>query len=133
MSGIHSHPFRYFDRLVERGRDHCTVLKLISGDETLQDGRGRSPRPCPAALVVEALAQAALPLAEGGAGGETPPGLLVGMDEVRVHRDVWPGDRLLIRAEIVGRLGGMIRVRSEAEVEGVLVAEGELTIAAGRD
>ena len=44
------------------------------------------------------------------------------MDEILLHRDVRPGDRLLVRAEVVGRLGGMIRVRCEAEVEGIRYA-----------
>lgn len=147
MNVPQAHPFRYFDRIIERGRNHCTVLKLVGANETLLDRQGAPPRPYPAALVVETLAQAALPLAapeegeEGSIGSSPsgapsgsssgPPGFLVGMDEVLLHGTVLPGDRLLVRAEIVGRLGDMIRVRCEAEVEGTLVAEGELTIAMG--
>ncbi len=143
MNGPQAHPFRYFDRIIERGRNYCAVVKLVGGNETLLDRQGAPPRPYPAALVVEILAQAALPLAAPGEGeaasirsgpsgsSPEPPGFLVGMDEVLLHGAVWPGDRLLVRAEIVGRLGDMIRVRCEAEVEGTLVAEGELTIAKG--
>ncbi len=152
MADRHSHPFRFFDRVLESGRDACAVIKLVSAGEATQDGREAPERPYAAALVLEAMAQAALPLAgaedtaapgedppdggavEGGAAAPSggPPGMIVGLDEVRFHLPIRPGDRLLVRAQVVGRLGTMIRVRSEAWVDDELAAEGELTIATGR-
>ena len=60
--------------------------------------------------------------------------MIAAIDSARLLRPVRPGDRLLITASIIGGLGGLIRVRSVAEIadapagEG-RVAEGEFTIA----
>ncbi|MBI4169675.1 MAG: hypothetical protein HY510_07035 [Acidobacteria bacterium] len=156
MSDAHAFPFRLVDRVLEVGRDRCTVIKVITAGEALQDGREAPGGPYPSSLLVEALAQAALPLVPAAvplarsalplvradappAPAEVPgPGVVVAMDGVRVHRPVRAGDRLRISAAITARLGGMIRVHSRAETvggedPGSLVAEGEFTIAAGAE
>ena len=122
----HGHPYRLFDRVVEADGERCTVVKTVTADETIQADRV-APDAFPAALLVEALAQAAVPLA--GAGGA---GLLLGMDHVRLHEAIRPGAVLRITAAVVARLGEMIRVAARAEVEGRVVAEGEFTFAVGR-
>jgi 3-hydroxyacyl-[acyl-carrier-protein] dehydratase len=122
----HEHPYRLFDRVIEADGERCTVVKTVTADETLQVDRA-VPDAFPTALVVEALAQAAVPLA--GAGGA---GFLLGMDKVRLHVAVRPGAVLRITAAVVARLGEIIRVAARAEVEGRVVAEGEFTFAVGR-
>jgi 3-hydroxymyristoyl/3-hydroxydecanoyl-(acyl carrier protein) dehydratase len=155
VSDSHAFPLRLIDRVLEIGGDRCTVIKIISAGEALQAGRQEPDRPYPSSLLVEALAQAALPLAPAALplarsalhlvpadappmppDVPAPPGLIVAMDGVRIHRPARAGDRLRISAEITARLGGMIRVRSQAETiggeePGSLVAEGEFTIATG--
>jgi 3-oxoacyl-[acyl-carrier-protein] synthase II len=145
----HSHPFRLIDRVVSAGPDRCKAVKMVTSDEVLLDEAGR-PGVYPPALVVEALAQAALPLdggngagggrvagasAHGGAAGVAAParGMIVAMDRVRLHRPVVAGDRLDLTAVIAARLGELIRVESRAEVAGTVVAEGEFTIATAPD
>lgn len=122
----HGQPYRLFDKVVEADGERCTVVKTVTANETIQPDRN-APDLFPAALLVEALAQAAVPLA--GAGGA---GLLLGMDKVRLHEAVRPGAVLRITAVIVARLAEMIRVAARAEVEGRVVAEGEFTFAVGR-
>lgn len=153
VSDSHAFPLRLIDRVLEVGGDRCTVIKVVTADEVLQDGRRELDRPYPSSLLVETLAQAALPLVPGALrtarSGRllppadappappdvpAPPGLVVAMDGVRIHRPARAGDRLRISAEITARMGGMIRVRSRAEMAGgeepgLLVAEGEFTIA----
>ena len=145
VSPIHGHPLRQVDRVLSKSADRCAILKVLAGDEVLLDRRGRSGTGYPPALLVEALAQAGLPLSTavatdaGPAADPAPegPGLIVAMDGVRIHRVVRPGDRLRIDATLIARLGTMIRVRSRAVLEdatgapGALVAEGEFTLAAG--
>lgn len=138
---MHAFPLRLFDRVLDVGGDRCTVIKVVTTGEALQDGRREPDRPYPSSLLVEALAQAALPLVPADAPPAppdvpAPPGLIVAMDGVRIHRPARAGDRLRISAEITARMGGMIRVRSRAETvggeePGRLVAEGEFTIATG--
>jgi 3-hydroxymyristoyl/3-hydroxydecanoyl-(acyl carrier protein) dehydratase len=141
MTDLHAHPFRMIDRVLERGEDRCLAVKLVTADEVLQDGRANPGPPYPSSLVIEAMAQAAIPLAAGAAppGGSPAPsagprGVIVAIDGVRVHRQVLPGERLRISAAIVARFGGMIRIagRAAAEREGAeagVVAEGEFTVA----
>jgi 3-hydroxymyristoyl/3-hydroxydecanoyl-(acyl carrier protein) dehydratase len=131
----HAHPFRQIDRVLSMAGDRCTAVKLVGGGEVLRDEAGR-PGVYPPALVVEALAQAALPLAGGAGAGKSvaadaPPGMIVAMDRVRLHRPVVAGDRLVLTAVIAARLGGLVRVESRAEVAGKIVAEGEFTIVTG--
>jgi len=123
------------DRVLERGEDRCLVVKAVTADEVLQDGRAIPGRPWPSALVIEAMAQAALPLA-GPPGSPAGPGVIVAMDGVRVHRQVRPGERLRISSAVITRFGGMIRIACRAVsvddgTEESVVAEGQFTLALG--
>jgi 3-hydroxymyristoyl/3-hydroxydecanoyl-(acyl carrier protein) dehydratase len=123
-----------------READRCVVIQGTTAGEALLDHGGGAPAFYPGAFVLEAMAQAALPLgtveaaATRGnspaprAGGGAPP-VLVAISEARVTRAVRVGDRLRITSEVQERFAGMIRVRSRAEIDGVSVAEGEFTFA----
>ena len=138
----HSHPFRMIDVILELERERCTTIKAASGDEVVRDDWGASAGRTPFSLLLEALAQAAVPLAglqdldrpRASDRPLRPAGMIVGIDGARLLRPVRPGDRLLITSSVIGRFGGMIRVRSIAEVAEsgpgqAVVAEGEFTIA----
>ena len=138
----HSHPFRMIDVILEIDRERCTTIKAVSGDEVVQDDPEVSGGTYPLSLLLEAMAQAAIPLAglddeehpHTSSRPTRPNGMIVGIDEARLLRPVSAGDRLLITATIVGRHGAMIRVRSVAEIAAresgrAVVAEGEFTIA----
>ncbi|HYS06827.1 MAG TPA: hypothetical protein VEW47_16725 [Candidatus Dormibacteraeota bacterium] len=137
----HSHPFRMIDVVLELEHGISTAIKAVTTDEVVRDDpRGGYPF----SLLLEAMAQAAIPLAETQGedhahASETPrgAGMIVGIDGGRLLRRVGPGDRLLITASVTGILGNMIRVRSVAELAGsppggAVVAEGEFTIALGK-
>jgi len=126
------------DVVLELDHGISTAIKAVTTDEVVRDDpRGGYPF----SLLLEAMAQAAIPLAETQSedhahASETPrgAGMIVGIDGGRLLRRVGPGDRLLITASVTGILGNMIRVRSVAELAGsppggAVVAEGEFTIA----
>ena len=138
----HSHPFRMIDVVLELDRERCTTIKSVTTDEVVRDDPGASEGGYPFSLLLEAMAQAAVPLAglqeedHPGAADRSPRpgGMIVGIDGARLLRPVRSGDRLLITATIIGRFGTMIRVRSVAERAGsptgeAVVAEGVFTIA----
>jgi 3-hydroxymyristoyl/3-hydroxydecanoyl-(acyl carrier protein) dehydratase len=145
----HAWPFRMIDRVAGRQDELCTVVKLLSADETLaRPEPGAGPGRSPSFLLIEALVQAALPLASEGPGGDAAggeagdggdagdgagPGMLVAIHSARILRSANPGDVLTITATVTARLGGMIRVASRAELRGEpgVIAEGEFTIATG--
>lgn len=151
----HAHPFRMIDVVLELDHGLCTTVRLATAGEVVRDDPA-SGAGYPFSLLLEAMAQAAIPLAgEEGAGhhgegagtpapggaGAPPPGAasprggaLAGIDAARLLRPVHYGDRLLITASIAGQFGNMIRVRTRAERADeppgeAIVAEGEFTIA----
>jgi 3-hydroxymyristoyl/3-hydroxydecanoyl-(acyl carrier protein) dehydratase len=148
----HGHPFRQVDRAGapgSAGADRSVAIRAVSAGEVLRDDA--IPGVLPPALVVETLAQAALPLAWAGGRGATAgagpapragepgddssaaafPGMIVAMDRVRLHRPIRAGDVMKTTAAVTARLGDLIRVECRAEVDGIVVAEGEFTFAAG--
>jgi 3-hydroxymyristoyl/3-hydroxydecanoyl-(acyl carrier protein) dehydratase len=152
----HAWPFQMIDRVAARQDEICTVVKLLSADETLARAEpGADPGRMPSFLLIEALVQAALPLAaaaprgpasgNAGNGGDAAgagaaangagTGMLVAIHSARILRSANPGDVLTITAAVTARLGAMIRVASRAVLRGEngAVAEGEFTIATGAD
>ena len=105
----HAYPFR----LVERAAGP-TGEPLLAW--TVDAALGRGAAAMPAVLALEMMAQSALlalPPPEDlpvGA-GEPPMGLLAGADAVRFSAPVAPGDRLVARAELVGRFGRLVKAR----------------------
>jgi len=120
----HAYPFR----LLDRGADGAVGV-LVSGNAA----QLRGGHELPAFLAVEVLAQSALsalgePLgAQASNGGGL--GLLAGVQEVRFHAELRPGDRLLASATLLGRLGPLLKVRAELRRDGAVVVEGELLLA----
>ena len=131
----HAHPFRMIDLVLELDHGICTTVKAVTSGEGVRDDP-ESPAGYPFSLLLEVMAQAAIPLASEG---ERPPGspvggALVAIDEARLLAPVRYGDRLLVTASIVGQFGDMIRIKARAERPDVppgegIVAEGEFTIA----
>jgi hypothetical protein len=129
------------DLVLELDHGICTTVKSVTSGEGVRDDPA-SPAGYPFSLLLEVMAQAAIPLAgEDGTGhrGERPPGspaggALVAIDEARLLGPVHYGDRLLVTASLVGEFGDMIRLKARAERsdappgEGI-VAEAEFTIA----
>jgi 3-hydroxymyristoyl/3-hydroxydecanoyl-(acyl carrier protein) dehydratase len=137
----HAHPFRMIDVVLELDHGISTAIKAVTSDEVVRDDPGASEGGYPFSLLLEAMAQAAIPLAETqgedhphAAEGSRGAGMVVGIDGARLFRRVGPGDRLLITASITGTFGAMIRVHSVAEIAGsppkeAVVAEAEFTFA----
>lgn len=131
----HAHPFRMIDLVLELEHGICTTVKAVTPGEIVRDDPA-SPGGYPFSLLLEVMAQAAIPLSgeEGATPGSPSGGALVGIDEARLVAPVQYGDRLLVTASIVGQFGQMIRVKARAERsdaspgEGV-VAEAVFTIA----
>ena len=125
----HAYPFRLLDR-----RADGTVVLLVSANAS----QLRGAEALPAFLAVETLAQAALlalpgaagDAAGGGAAAAAPTGgLLAGLESVRFHDALRPGDRLLASATLLARLGRLIKVRAELRRDEQVVVEGELLLA----
>jgi len=135
----HRSPFLMIDRLVSRvpGRS-CLALKRVSfNDPGIRSGEdGRSPELNPFFLV-EAMSQAAALAAAApagdGEGGEPRAGFLAAIRDFRASRRVEPGDTLEVRAEVLGRFGGLVKVAGRVDLDGETVGEAELTLSVPRE
>ena len=92
----------------------------------------------PGVLILECMAQVAGCLFFTGV--DEPEKTLMylsGVDKARFRRPVFPGDQLIVVAEIVQVRSNIVRMKAEARVDGALCAEGEfmssvVSVPAGR-
>lgn len=124
----HRYPFSLVDRIIEFVPcERAVGIKNVTFNEPHFQGHFPGRPIMPGVLIVEAMAQV---------GGvvltqipDIPVGLFMfaGIDKVRFRRPVVPGDQLIMTVELLTikrrRFGKM---QGRAEVEGQLVAEGEL-------
>jgi 3-hydroxyacyl-[acyl-carrier-protein] dehydratase len=124
----HRYPFSLVDRIIDYVPGERAVgIKNVTFNEPHFQGHFPGRPIMPGVLIVEAMAQVGgvvltqLP--------DVPEGLLMfaGIDKVRFRRPVVPGDQLVMTVELLAvkrrRFGKM---QGRAEVDGQLVAEGEL-------
>lgn len=124
----HRYPFSLVDRIIDYvPGERATGIKNVTFNEPHFQGHFPGRPIMPGVLIVEAMAQVGgvvltqLP--------DCPEGLFMfaGIDKVRFRRPVVPGDQLIMTVELLcvkrRRFGKM---QGRAEVDGQLVAEGEL-------
>jgi 3-hydroxyacyl-[acyl-carrier-protein] dehydratase len=124
----HRYPFALVDRIIDYVPGERAVgIKNVTFNEPHFQGHFPGRPIMPGVLIVEAMAQVGgivltqLP--------DVPEGLLMfaGIDKVRFRRPVVPGDQLIMTVKLLvvkrRRFGKM---QGRAEVDGQLVAEGEL-------
>jgi len=124
----HRYPFSLVDRIIDFTQGERAVgIKNVTFNEPHFQGHFPGRPIMPGVLIVEAMAQVGgvvltqLP--------DIPVGLFMfaGIDKVRFRRPVVPGDQLVLTVELLTikrrRFGKM---QGRAEVDGQLVAEGEL-------
>lgn len=129
----HRYPFLMIDRVLEidSGR-RIVALKNVSINEPFFNGHFPQLPIMPGVLIVEAMAQAAGILGFYTEGKKPADGfiyLFAGGDKIRFKRPVSAGDQLRLSAEIVTSKRGIWKFACLAEVEGKLVASGELLCA----
>lgn len=124
----HRYPFSLVDRIIDYiPGERAVGIKNVTFNEPHFQGHFPGRPIMPGVLIVEAMAQVGgvvltqLP--------DVPDGLLMfaGIDKVRFRRPVVPGDQLVLTVDLLAvkrrRFGKM---QGRAEVDGQLVAEGEL-------
>lgn len=123
----HRYPFALVDRIIDYVPGKRAVgIKNVTFNEPHFQGHYPGRPIMPGVLIVEAMAQV------GGVVLTQMPGvdglcMFAGIDKVRFRRPVVPGDQLVMTLELLSvkrnRFGKM---QARAEVDGVLVSEGEL-------
>ena len=124
----HRYPFLLVDRIVaiEDGRK-VVGIKNVTFNEPFFQGHFPGSPVMPGVLIVEAMAQVgAVLLLRGVPDREKKLVYFAGIDKARFRRPVTPGDQLRFEVEVLKLRSRSARLRGEAYVDGVLVAEAEL-------
>ncbi len=128
----HRYPFLLVDRILEMTPGPVVVgskvkgIKNVSVNEPFFQGHFPGNPVMPGVLVLESMAQV------GGClffASEADPEkklmYLSGVDKARFRRPVFPGDQLVVVAEILHVRSNLVRMKAEARVDGALCAEAE--------
>jgi len=123
----HRPPFVFIDEIekLEAGLQ-AEARKQFSGEEPFFQGHFPGNPIVPGVLLAEAMAQTA-GIAIGGPGKTF---LLTAIRSMKFLRPIRPREEIHFRAKRVGEGGGLVQCAVEARVEGEIVAEGQLILAA---
>jgi 3-hydroxyacyl-[acyl-carrier-protein] dehydratase len=114
----HGPEFRFVDALetLDPGKS-ATARYLVRGDEAFLAGHFPGNPLMPGVILIEAIAQL------GGVVAQSDPAipplenlLLTGVRGAKILGAAKPGETLRLKAEVEGRLGGMIQVSGEVSV-----------------
>ena len=123
----HRYPFLLVDRVTEFEPDKRIVgIKNVSLNERYLAHRPGEPPVLPPTILTEAVAQVGAILILAKPENREKLIYFLGIERVRYHRPVHPGDVVVIEATVdrlrsrIGQLTGCARVRDEVVVEGTM-------------
>jgi 3-hydroxyacyl-[acyl-carrier-protein] dehydratase len=123
--------FHLLDRIEEvRYNDFITAVKCVSLSDDVFDEHFPGHPVYPGSLIIEALAQLGgsfFELIMKHDGRPVLRSVLSIVNRMKFRRPVFPGDRMLLRADMVSFRDNFGVVRVKSEVDGEICAEGELT------
>ena len=124
----HRYPFLLVDRVIEVSDDKIVAVKNVSMNEPFFQGHFPGHPVMPGVLIIEALAQAAGLLAHRTAKFDPAKQVMyfMAIDKAKFRKPVVPGDQLRLEVTPLRKGGAIWKLRGEAKVDGVVVAEGEL-------
>lgn len=124
----HRYPFLLVDKIIELDpRKKIVGIKQVTINEHFFCGHFPDTPVMPGVLIIEALAQvgAILALREFDDRANKIP-FFSGIEKARFRRPVVPGDTLYLEVTAI-RIGSKVqKMRGEAKVDGILVAEAEI-------
>lgn len=121
----HRDPFIFIDSVEKLEHGICAeCAKSFSGDEAFFAGHFPGNAIVPGVLLVEGMAQTA----GIAVGGPNETFLLAAIRSMKFIRAVRPKERIRFIAKKVGEIGGLVQFAVAADVNEVLVAEGEVIL-----
>ena len=127
----HRYPFLLVDRVVEMDGDASGIgIKNVTVNEPQFTGHFPGRPVFPGVLMIEAMAQTAGVLVVSSRGEDeaaVSTVLFTTIDKVKFRKPVVPGDSLRFHLTKIARKRNIWFYRGEAKVDGVLVAEAELS------
>ena len=124
----HRYPFLLVDRIIEYEMGKRVVgIKNVTMNEPFFQGHFPGAPVMPGVLIVEAMAQTAgVMMLASIPDRESKLVFFTGIDGAKFRKPVVPGDQLRLELTVLKYRGRYIRLRGEAYVDGVLVAEAEI-------
>ncbi|UCG44390.1 MAG: 3-hydroxyacyl-ACP dehydratase FabZ [candidate division WOR-3 bacterium] len=120
----HREPFLFVDQVTKIDKNTVEAFRDIQPDEYFFAGHFPGFPVLPGVLMVEAIAQVGILIVLNRLGGRgSKKTLFARIDQARFKRQVNPGDRLLLRAEVVGSKAGVYKIRGTARVGEELACE----------
>jgi 3-hydroxyacyl-[acyl-carrier-protein] dehydratase len=132
MSSIpHRYPFLLVDRVVEiNGEESGVGIKNVTANEPQFTGHFPGRPVFPGVLMIEGMAQTAGVLvvnARGAGDQQVNTVLFTTIDKAKFRKPVTPGDQIRFHLTKMARRRNIWFYRGEARVDGVLVAEAEIS------
>lgn len=129
----HRYPFLLVDRVtgIDAGQK-IVAYKNVTANEEFFLGHFPAKPIMPGMLILEAMAQVAGILGFYTTGKRPADGyiyLFVGADNVRFKRQVVPGDKLVLEAEVVTQKRNIYKFTCRASVDGELAASADILVA----
>ncbi len=132
----HRYPFLLVDKVLEvnHAGEAIRAQKNVTFNEPFFQGHFPDNPVMPGVLIIEALAQATVLLAhaileERGVLDKNKIFFLAGVDNVRIKRQVIPGDILILESKFIKQKAGIYKCEAKASVEGELACTASLTAA----
>lgn len=126
----HRKPFLFIDRIISiEGTNKIVAEKKINKKEDYLKGHFPGNPIVPGVLIIESMAQASGIISAYNSGELRDIYFLSRVSDVKFNHPVLPGDTLIIKVEILGRFDRAIKTHVCCEVNGKIVAEGELVLA----
>lgn len=128
----HRYPMLLVDRVLElEPGKRVVTLKNITSNEPQFTGHYPGMPILPGVFILEVMAQSTGIAYMSALEEEGGVPLFAGVDRARFRRQVVPGDQLIVEVNIIKVRGKVVKVHSEAKVDGELAAEAELLFALG--
>ncbi|MGV3574984.1 MAG: 3-hydroxyacyl-ACP dehydratase FabZ [Devosia sp.] len=126
----HRYPMLMIDRIVDIDGDQSAVgIKNVTFNEPIFQGHFPNNPIFPGVLILEGMAQTAgaIVIKYDASADNKSIVMLLGIDNARFRKPAGPGDKIEYHISKLHRRRTVGRYKAEAKVDGVVIAEAELT------